>query len=133
MKCNNCGQNEARFFNRSIINGRITELHLCIECAEKLGAVQRLNAPKMFDEFFGSLGVTASPFGEREPFAAFTTRTAEAAVAAPAPAVPIVEVDEDMRRQREINMLREQMKAAAESEDFEKAMSLREEINRLEM
>ena len=31
MKCQNCGKNEATFYYRSSINGRVMESHLCPE------------------------------------------------------------------------------------------------------
>lgn len=37
MVCQNCGSNEADFHFNSNINGDIKELHLCSECASKLG------------------------------------------------------------------------------------------------
>lgn len=38
MLCQNCGNYEADFHFNSNINGDIMELHLCSECASKLGA-----------------------------------------------------------------------------------------------
>ena len=37
MKCQNCGRNEATYYYKSSINGRVTETHLCADCARKLG------------------------------------------------------------------------------------------------
>lgn len=42
------------------------------------------------------------------------------------------EIDEEMKRRREINVLREQMNTAAREENFEKAAALRDSIRRLE-
>ena len=42
MKCENCGKNEVTFVYQSNINGKITEKHLCSECAEKLGYSQKI-------------------------------------------------------------------------------------------
>ena len=49
MKCQNCGRNEATYYYKSSINGRVTETHLCADCARKLGYVQRMQP----DSFFG--------------------------------------------------------------------------------
>ena len=122
MKCNNCGQNEAGFFRRSIINGYIAETQLCIQCAERLGLVHKLTGSRVFDEFFGVSATAPQPHEIPQPHGAF----------APSAVRQTTEIDEDMRRQREINMLREQIKTAAAAEDFEKAISLREDIKRLE-
>ena len=42
------------------------------------------------------------------------------------------EVDEEMKKRREINILREQMQQAVKSEDYEKAAVLRDKIRELE-
>lgn len=44
MKCDNCGKNEVSFVYESNINGRITQKHLCNECARKLGYPQMVAA-----------------------------------------------------------------------------------------
>ena len=36
-KCDNCGREEVNFHDTSNINGKVTEKHLCSECAAKLG------------------------------------------------------------------------------------------------
>jgi len=143
MKCNNCGHNEAGFFRRTNINGHITETQLCAECADKLGVMQSIPMPNMLNDFFGGIGEIPSMFGGIPAFAIVpvkTEYTPRFEVLTPSyetepvqtAAAQNVEVDEELRKKREINILREQMKAAASSEDFEKAMSLREEIKRLE-
>lgn len=48
------------------------------------------------------------------------------------PAELVAEIDEEMKRRREINVLREQMNAAVRTEDFEKAAALRDSIRSLE-
>lgn len=42
------------------------------------------------------------------------------------------QVDGEMKKRRELNMLREQMRIAAEKDDFEKAIELREQIKGME-
>ena len=44
MKCERCGKNEATFYYKSSINGKVTELHLCPECAEALGYTESLRS-----------------------------------------------------------------------------------------
>ena len=55
MKCENCGKNEVTFIYQSNINGKVTEKHLCSECAEKLGYTQQIAAHSrsMMQNFFG--------------------------------------------------------------------------------
>jgi excinuclease UvrABC helicase subunit UvrB len=49
-----------------------------------------------------------------------------------APADIQPEIDSEMQKRREINILREQMRRAAEADDFEKAAVLRDSIKTLE-
>lgn len=37
MKCDRCGKNDATFYYKSNINGRVTETHLCQDCARQMG------------------------------------------------------------------------------------------------
>ena len=37
MRCEHCNQNEATTYIKQNINGKVTEMHLCRDCAEKLG------------------------------------------------------------------------------------------------
>lgn len=64
MKCENCGKNEVSFVYQSNVNGKITEKHLCQDCAEKLGYTnvmakmadrsQRMMSSFFDNSFFGS-------------------------------------------------------------------------------
>ena len=54
MKCQNCGRNEATYYYKSSINGRVTETHLCADCARKLGYVQRMQPDSFFGDDFPS-------------------------------------------------------------------------------
>ncbi len=56
MKCQNCNKNEANAFVRKNINGKVTEMHLCSECAAKLGIMHDFSVENIFgDTFFGNL------------------------------------------------------------------------------
>ena len=35
MKCDKCGKNEATFYYKGNINGKVTEAHLCADCARE--------------------------------------------------------------------------------------------------
>ena len=37
MKCEHCGKNEATFFYKSSVNGHVTQVHLCQDCAQAMG------------------------------------------------------------------------------------------------
>ncbi|MDR3277575.1 MAG: UvrB/UvrC motif-containing protein [Oscillospiraceae bacterium] len=136
MKCQNCGKNEVNFYYSSNINGTVTETRLCSECAEKLGygggAMHRAVAQMLEAPFGGLTGVFGSPFapslfgGAASP--ALTPPWAEPAQSPAAPA----RVDDALNRRRELNILREQMRLAADRDEFERAAELRDEIKKLE-
>lgn len=63
MKCTHCHNNEANTHITKVINGKREEMHLCSECAEKLGVMEEFDFdPFSMDSFFGNLlgaGVSA--------------------------------------------------------------------------
>ena len=147
MKCQNCGKSEVNFHYSSNINGCVTESHLCSECAANLG----YNMEEMFD--FRSMMSGFNPlFTGRNyfmpqmlPFTGFgmpsffTVRPLieagscsadqKCGCSERAASDTGSEVDGDMKERRELYM---QMRAAAESEDFEKAAELRDKIKEME-
>ena len=157
MKCQKCGKNEINFHYSSNINGSVTEAHLCTECAAESG----YDFDRMFgaDEFFGSMSPFGSSgsflplplFGLMTPFGGLRQmrlgmpnsacaceddcqdkNAGEDAILKGVGKCPEAEVDGEMQGRREINVLREQMRCAAEKEDFEKAAQLRDQIRSLE-
>ena len=63
MLCQNCGKNEATMYFRQTVNGQTKEMHLCPECADKLG-VNNQFAQSFHSSF-------AKPFGswfDDDPF-----------------------------------------------------------------
>lgn len=147
MKCQNCGKSEVNFHYSSNINGCVTQTNLCSECAAKSGYdfEQMFNAESVFGEFFPVFGrmrgfmpppmmwFDAFPVAVRPRLAEAARQSAcecgcETAGAEQQPA----EVNEEMKKRREINMLREQMRLAAEKDDFEKAIELRTKIKEME-
>jgi protein arginine kinase activator len=161
MKCENCGKEEVSFHFTSNINGNITEKHLCAECAVKLGFDDKLGfggkpdsdvepsgeSEKSFEEIFMELfGVRPNRrilSGYSVVFPTFVIPAVgmyvpDAEKASPPESQPDRNaevrpaVDEEMKRRREINILREQMRAAAEAENYEKAAELRDAVKKLE-
>ena len=53
MMCERCGKNEANVHITKNINGQITEMNLCSECANKSGDMISFNG--MFRDFFSSI------------------------------------------------------------------------------
>ena len=145
MKCQNCGKNEATFYYKSNINGRVMESHLCPECARQLGLVQDMRPPMMSiflddDDFF------TRPFRMLEPLlGGFGSRlltefpepvdvTQQARRAAEEPREDnLVQGDEreKLSRQRQRNALETQLRHAVETENFEEAAKLRDQLRSL--
>ena len=44
MRCEHCNQNEATTYIKQNINGKVTEMHLCRDCAEKLGVLEPMHS-----------------------------------------------------------------------------------------
>ena len=145
MKCQNCGKNEATFYYKSNINGRVMESHLCPECARQLGLVQDMRRPMMSsfwddDDFFTRPFRMLEPllggFGSRLltefPEPVDVTRQAQQAVAE-APEDALVDKAEQDRfsLQRQRNALQTQLRHAVEAEDFESAARLRDQLKAL--
>lgn len=149
MKCENCGNEEVNFHFTAEINGNITEKHLCTECAGKLGYMGKSdNKPEasfedVFTDLFGArpsrrvfsgyglmlptfiiptVGVFMPNAGYEEDDETETDKPVEIKQ----------EIDLEMQRRRELNIMREQMKKAAEAEEFERAAALRDSIKSLE-
>lgn len=154
MKCENCGKNEVTFVYQSNINGKVTEKHLCSECAEKLGYTQKIAAhsQRMMQNFFGNSIFGGSFFDDffspmpslmgrmlEDPFDDFFADM-PALCAAPAKqeeqkkADELVGKDEQSRFAylRQMNALKMEMKKAVHQENFERAAELRDEIHKLE-
>ena len=56
MMCQHCNEREATTHIKKNINGNKTEMHLCSECAAKLGVAEEFSAESFFaDTFFGNL------------------------------------------------------------------------------
>ena len=155
MKCQNCGKNEATFYYRSSINGRVMESHLCPECARQLGLVQDMRRPMMSsfwddDDFFTRPFRMLEPllggFGSRLltefPEPVDVTRQAQQAVAEAQQARRAAEEPrednlvqgderEKLSRQRQRNALETQLRHAVETENFEEAAKLRDQLRSL--
>jgi len=155
MKCQKCGKSEVNFRFSSNINGCVTETHLCSECAAEQGYDIKgmFGAGNVFDSFFPIFGGPGGFFTMAMPavvpaitgFAPFLVESqpridkraepdarecevcggCEEPQAGAADAV----VDDEMKKRRELYM---KMRAAAESEDFEKAAQIRDEIKAME-
>ena len=156
MKCENCGKNEVTFVYQSNINGKVTEKHLCSECAEKLGYTQKLAAHSrsMMQNFFGNSMFGGGFFDDFfSPMPSLMGRMLEDPFDdffADMPALSAAPVQQEQTNQkqqddlvgkedqsrfaylRQMNALRMEMKKAVHQENFERAAELRDQIHRLE-
>ena len=154
MKCENCGKNEVTFVYQSNVNGKVTEKHLCSECAEKLGYTQKIAAhsQRMMQNFFGNSIFGNSFFDDffspvpslmgrmlEDPFDDFFADM-PALGAAPAKQEEQKKEDDLVDREeqgrfaylRQMNALKMEMKKAVHQENFERAAELRDQIHQLE-
>ena len=159
MKCENCGKNEVTFIYQSNINGKVTEKHLCSECAEKLGYTQNIAARNrsmmqsffggsllgngFFDDFFSPMPSLMGRSGWllEDPFDDFFAEMPALSAA------PVQQQEEQQKQQndlvgkeeqsrfaymRQVNALKLEMKKAVHQENFERAAQLRDQIHQLE-
>lgn len=153
MKCEKCGKNEVNYYYSSNINGKVTERHLCSECAAEFErSKDYFNNNDVFTEmenmFSGMFGRNTfmnpwNDFGFQMP-TMLLPRINIMLGGHPAGDVymdkPEVEeektekreIDPKMSKRRQLNALRHQMKEAARHEDYEKAAELRDKIKELE-
>lgn len=148
MKCEKCGK-EANFYYRSNINGKVTTMNLCSECAEKSGDIMNMDSvfDNMYNDMFNMFGSMLSPM-TLSPWSGFglgmptmsrprfritlepVNENGEAVKTEPETKAAD-RVDPEMSKRRELNMLREQMNMAVRNEEFEKAAELRDRIKEL--
>lgn len=134
MKCEHCGINDATFFCKTNINGRVSQVHLCPHCAEELGYSRsfeqalRRGQRRMFDPFslLGDFGML--------PKSALTEFPAPTEEAAPAPQTELVDpIDAaKLQAERRRNALQAQLRAAIDEERYEDAAKLRDELKTLD-
>ena len=143
MKCEKCGKNEVSYYYKETVNGKTTEKRLCADCAREEGLDHAFETE--MDDMFRELDCFFSPslflprmfapvFADSfRPLRAHTEHTA-AETEEKAPAAPETE-DRSLpvlRRRREANALRHQLREAVRAEDFETAITLRDKLKLLE-
>ena len=146
MRCDRCGKNEATFYYKSNINGKVTQVHLCPQCAEELGYTDSFRSAGMTGGLFGDF--FSRPFGMLEPF--FCGLGSRMLTEFPEPvdvlgqareSTPAQEDTGDLlprdeqdalTRQRKRNALQTQLNLAVQEERFEEAAKLRDELKALE-
>ena len=158
MKCEKCNNREVTFFYSADINGEKTQRHLCDQCAREEGYGGALDFDlhpagmfeSVFDDFFGDFfapqrAVLSAFDGFGGPFRRmmaprltiphvnFVVGDANPTAVGEESETKIpTDAGEEVRRRRELDALRQQLDEAVKSEDFEKAISLRDQIKALE-
>ena len=159
MKCEHCGKNEIAFVYQSNINGKVSEKHLCGECAEQLGYTRRIAARSrrmmqdlmsdgffgrsLFDDFFtpmpNLLGrmnrMLESPFDDffaDMPALNSAGECKQEQVSQKQEHLVSEEEQKNFSNERELNALRMEMRRVVEQENFERAAELRDQIRAME-
>ena len=132
MKCENCGRNDATFYYRSNVNGRVSEAHLCGDCASALGYRTELSGA--WDDLLSLLPRVAGGEDFAPSFTPAAHRALHILPSEEEHEQPLLSEQEqrELRRKRERNALRVALDEALEQEDYEQAAKLRDELKRLE-
>ena len=121
MKCENCGKHEASCHYRVNINGEVSEMHLCPDCAGEQGLLRAFDYDpfeSLLEDFFSprfSLGGTMLRTLPR-------FRTAAKPIAA----------DPALNKRREKEALRYELEEAVKNENYEKAIELRDKLREMD-
>ena len=153
MKCQKCGKNEVCFHYSSNINGCTNETYLCSECMSNSGydLGQIFDVGSIFDGIFPTHARSAAggrgayipvimpmiSFGGALPYTTPHRMDSQSASCGCGGACDTeggneAEIDTEMQKRREIGVVREQMRLAAEREDYAKAAQLRDKLRELE-
>lgn len=137
MICDRCKKNNATTYIKTNINGKVTEKHLCSECAklEDMGESNYING--FFDDFFSpSLDFGFSlPFMPSFSFAGTSNRNSILDQAKNSIKIGADKYREDMKKcpnAFKIQSLRQELNEAVSKEDYEKASKLKKEIDELQ-
>ncbi len=66
MLCSNCGINDANFHYKHISGGKMTQVHLCSDCAKRLGYIKENESIFSLPNFFGDFLSTPKTVQTRE-------------------------------------------------------------------
>ena len=150
MNCEKCSEREANFFYSTNINGEKSQRRLCTQCAHEEGFGEMLRPGAMFDDafdgFFDDFFAPMRSFMSLPSFDFFGG--GESRIMAPSfprlrivldgdraetqDAKPALEVDEATKLLREKEALKAQLAEAVKTENFEKAIELRDKLRALE-
>ena len=135
MKCEKCNEREATFFYSSNYNGKKSESHLCAECAREAGFGEMLSPAAMFDDAFGSFFEDFfSPLGSfpRLPSFDIFGGGGRSIMAPSLPRLRFVVDGGEKAPSAPMEASEARVPDAVAAEDYEKAITLRDELRRLE-
>lgn len=135
--------NTATCHYRYNINGKITEAHLCADCAEKMeGKIADFDFNEAFESFDRAFDDMFSGFFTRPLIGSFGFGPAALLTPVKVKRAEKTEekkeenrnetADPELSKRREINALRQELDAAVKAEDFERAIELRDKLKELE-
>ena len=132
MLCERCGKHEANVHITKNINGKVTEMNLCSECADRSG--EMISFDGMFRDFFSSImPARARRFDYRTPYALNEYAGCEDCLEEDErPAAMQPEEKKEDEKEKKLADLRQQIKLAVLNEEYEKAAELRAQIRALE-
>ena len=137
MKCDRCGKNEATFYYKSNINGRVTEAHLCPDCARAMGYAGSMSGrmsswfnDDWFDRPFRMLEPFFGGFGPQPVDVLEQAQSADPESPAKDDLLPHDEAM-SLALERKRNALQAQLHNAVEEERYEDAARLRDELKSL--
>ena len=126
MLCERCGKNEANVHITKNINGRVSEMNLCSECADASG--ERISFDGMMRDFFSSvMPARARRFDYRTHQMLDKYSGCEDCLEDSCPELKQTDSKEDMIAEKKL-----ELKAAVMEERYEEAAKLRDEIKALE-
>ena len=126
MLCERCGKNLANVHITKNINGRVTEMNLCSECADASG--ERISFDNMMRDFFSSvMPARARRFDYRTRDVLGEYAGCEDCLEDSYP-----EIKQKDEKEDRIAELKIKLKAAVVDERYEEAAKLRDEIKALE-
>ncbi len=151
MLCTKCGKNNATTHYKSVINGKVTEEHLCPSCAENLN-ISSFYFPNVFSSLLGEnaaitapkrCNVCGSSFSDiKHTGKAGCSNCYDTFKTEILPSINLIhgstkhiKSEKESENTVEVNLLelkKEELKKAIAEERFEDAAKLRDEIKKLE-
>lgn len=138
MICDRCKKREANTYLRTEVNGRVSEEHLCSECARLESNMEDNYFSNFFDDFFTpSLGLNFDSHFPFTPAFGFSGAQGNSILDQAKKSIKIGadkfrEDVKDNPNSLKILNLRRELNEVVEKEDYERASEIKKEIDALE-